>query len=304
MMNTISKKTLLAALLVVSGGIGAVTLAQVDVKSNLTNAVQNIQKVYFTPNGLPSDDEILVEAYDGLVKISGRVLLEKDGDKNLLTPQAGKTFIIQGKKNIVYGKDAFLLGGKLNKASTWSVEASIVWGYDGEVQTGVQYGTLVGWSYNKLGSGVSSAIIGGSENKVKGSHSFIGWGTLTEINGDGSFGAGKNVKAAGNATDRVFLWSDNYAGWRLAWGQTDLVPTTWHTFLIRSLNGIGIGTNDPQLKQGVDVNGLVQIGDQVLACGGDAQGAMRYRNGCFCNCNGATWVAMNPSAKCLNVCRQ
>jgi len=118
MMNTISKKTLLAALLVVSGGIGAVTLAQVDVKSNLTNAVQNIQKVYFTPNGLPSDDEILVEAYDGLVKISGRVLLQKDGDENLLTPEAGKTFIIQGKKNIVYGKDAFLLGGKLNKAST------------------------------------------------------------------------------------------------------------------------------------------------------------------------------------------
>lgn len=52
------------------------------------------------------------------------------------------------------------------------------------------------------------------------------------------------------------------------------------------------------------MNGLVQIGDEVLACGGDAQGAMRYRNGCFCNCNGATWVAMNPSAKCLNVCRQ
>ena len=304
MMNTISKKTLLAALLVVSGGIGAVTLAQVDVKSNLTNAVQNIQKVYFTPNGLPSDDEILVEAYDGLVKISGRVLLQKDGDENLLTPEAGKTFIIQGKKNIVYGKDAFLLGGKLNKASTWSVEASIVWGYDGEVQTGVQYGTLVGWSYNKLGSGVSSAVIGWARNAVKGSRSFIGWGTLTEINGDGSFGAGKNVKAAGNATDRVFLWSDNYGQWRLIGGQRDLVPLKEETFLIRSLNGIGIGTNDPQLKQGVDVNGLVQIGDQVLACGGDAQGAMRYRNGCFCNCNGATWVAMNPSAKCLNVCRQ
>ena len=47
MMNIISKKMLLATLLVVSGGIGAVTLAQVDVKSNLTNAVQNIQKVYF-----------------------------------------------------------------------------------------------------------------------------------------------------------------------------------------------------------------------------------------------------------------
>ncbi len=126
MMNAISKKTLLAALLVVSGGIGAVTLAQVDVKSNLTNAVQNIQKVYFTPNGLPSDDEILVEAYDGLVKISGRVLLEKDGDKNLLTPQAGKTFIIQGKKNEVYGKDSFLLGGKANLVSTGAVESSIV----------------------------------------------------------------------------------------------------------------------------------------------------------------------------------
>jgi hypothetical protein len=112
------------------------------------------------------------------------------------------------------------------------------------------------------------------------------------------------VKAAGSAADRVFLWSDNYDKWRLIGGQRDLAPTTGRTFLIRSLNGIGIGTNDPQLKQGVDVNGLVQIGDEVLACGGDAQGAMRYRNGCFCNCNGATWVAMNPSAKCLNVCRQ
>ena len=112
------------------------------------------------------------------------------------------------------------------------------------------------------------------------------------------------MKAAGNATDRVFLWSDNYGQWRLIGGQRDLVPLKEETFLIRSLNGIGIGTSDPQLKQGVDVNGLVQIGDEVLACGGDAQGAMRNRNGCFCNCNGATWVAMNPSAKCLNVCRQ
>ena len=128
---------------------------------------------------------------------------------------------------------------------------------------------------------------------------------LTEINGDGSFGAGKNVKAASNATDRVFLWSDNYSSWyRVDGNEMRLRPIKEQTFLIRSLNGIGIGTNDPQLKQGVDVNGLVQIGHQVLACGGDAQGAMRYRNGCFCNCNGATWVAMNPSAKCLNVCRQ
>ncbi|MFC2494653.1 MAG: hypothetical protein ACFNWZ_00410 [Candidatus Absconditicoccaceae bacterium] len=304
MMNIISKKMLLATLLVVSGGIGAVTLAQVDVKSNLTNAVQNIQKVYFTPDGLPSDDEILVEAYDGLVKISGRVLLEKDGDKNLLTPQAGKTFIIQGKENTVYGKDSFLLGGKANLVSTGAMGSSIVGGYNGIMGSGSQNGTIIGGRSNSLGSGVSSAIIGGSENKVKGSHSFIGGGTLTEINGDGSFGAGKNVKAATSATDRVFLWSDNYDKWRLIGGQRDLAPTTGRTFLIRSLNGIGIGTNDPQLKQGVDVNGLIQIGDEVLACGGDAQGAMRYRNGCFCNCNGATWVAMNPSAKCLNVCRQ
>ena len=49
---------------------------------------------------------------------------------------------------------------------------------------------------------------------------------LTEINGDGSFGAGKNVKAAAIAADRVFLWSDNYGEWRLIGGQRDLVPTT------------------------------------------------------------------------------
>ena len=113
------------------------------------------------------------------------------------------------------------------------------------------------------------------------------------------------MKSANVAKNNVFLWSDNYPAWyRVNRDEPILAPVKEQTFLIRSLNGIGIGTNDPQLKQGVDVNGLVQIGDEVLACGGDAQGAMRYRNGCFCNCNGATWVAMNPSAKCLNVCRQ
>jgi len=68
------------------------------------------------------------------------------------------------------------------------------------------------------------------------------------------------VKAASSATDRVFLWSDNYGEWRgEAGNEMRLRPIKENTFLIRSLNGIGIGTNDPQLKQGVDVNGLVQI---------------------------------------------
>ncbi len=41
--------------LVVAGFGLSLALAQVDIKSDLSNAIQNIQKVYFSPEGIKED---------------------------------------------------------------------------------------------------------------------------------------------------------------------------------------------------------------------------------------------------------
>lgn len=56
--------------------------------------------------------------------------------------------------------------------------------------------------------------------------------------------------------DNVFAWSDNkvYSFPH----KPNFDPGADGVFLIRSANGIGIGTDNPSVK-GVDVNGMIQI---------------------------------------------
>lgn len=102
--------------------------------------------------------------------------------------------------------------------------------------------------------------------------------------------------------DNVFAWSDNKSRLPLFFD-----PGADGVFLIRSANGIGIGTDNPSVK-GVDVNGMIQIGDEDVVCNADTAGTMKFQEGkgdqagCFCSCNGSQWVAMSPSKNCIKNC--
>ena len=86
---------------IIFGLVAASSLAQINVKSDLSNAVQNIQKVYFSPDGVRNPDpnkNILVELQNGVVKIHGKVLLEKPGGENQIVSDASGAILIMGKK--------------------------------------------------------------------------------------------------------------------------------------------------------------------------------------------------------------
>lgn len=82
------------------------TLAQVNVRSNLDNAIQNIQRVYFSPNGIKDQDpskNILVESENGVLKVHGKVIIDKPESNNQVRKNTPDTILIVGSKNIVDG---------------------------------------------------------------------------------------------------------------------------------------------------------------------------------------------------------
>ncbi len=83
-------------------------------------------------------------------------------------------------------------------------------------------------------------------------------------------------------------------------------PAQDNTFLVRAENGIGIGTNNPQVK-GIDVNGFVKIGDEKVACSADTAGTISFLDrgtqpGCFCFCNGGRWESLVATSNCRKEC--
>lgn len=96
---------MLCSLVVVGFGL-SLALAQVDIKSDLSNAIQNIQKVYFSPEGIKDPDQnknILVELEQGALRIHGKVIIENpDVAGNTIAAQASGSAIIQGKENKIF----------------------------------------------------------------------------------------------------------------------------------------------------------------------------------------------------------
>ena len=88
---------------------------------------------------------------------------------------------------------------------------------------------------------------------------------------------------------------------------------TEKTFAIRAKNGIGVNTNNPQVE-GMEVNGLIQIGYHGEACTADNQGAIMYldsakiggKGGCFCECgkegSNPQWRLLSRKDNCKAQC--
>lgn len=117
-MNKNTKSLLLLSFALLGGGLGAVR-AQVNVKSDLSNAIQNIQKVYFSPGGIKDPDptkNILMEAKDGIVRVNGKLIIENpNAQNNTVEKSLPNALVLQGQDNQIQGNDAIIIGGKKNK---------------------------------------------------------------------------------------------------------------------------------------------------------------------------------------------
>ena len=304
-----NKFLIFLASFIIFGLVAASSLAQINVKSDLSNAVQNIQKVYFSPDGVRNPDpnkNILVELQNGVVKIHGKVLIEKPGGENQIVSDASGAILIMGKENKIYGMNDIILGGTNNEIEKNATNAGIFGGRDNKIHSGEK--NFIFWGTDNRIAGTQSVIMWGQHNRIlSGKNNYLLAGSDKTIQGTNNVVAGKNIKFKEPRND-VFAWSDskkrNYPE------KTNFEPEMDKVFLVRAANGIGINTPEPKVH-GIDVaDGTFQISDQPwLACDDTTNGAMKFKKGnnnqagCFCYCNGKTWTPMTPSNRCAKVCK-
>ena len=292
---------------IIFGLVAASSLAQINVKSDLSNAIQNIQKVYFSPDGVRNPDpnkNILVELQNGVVKIHGKVLIEKPGGENQIVSDASGAILIMGKENKIYGMNDIILGGTNNEIEKNATNAGIFGGRDNKIHSGEK--NFIFWGTDNRIAGTQSVIMWGQHNRIlSGTNNYILAGSKKTIQGTNNIVAGKNIKFKEPRND-VFAWSDSYPDHDIP----TFSPAMDKVFLVRAANGIGINTPEPKVH-GIDVaDGTFQISDQPwLACDDTTNGAMKFKKGnnnqagCFCYCNGKTWTPMTPSNRCAKVCK-
>ena len=302
-----NKFLIFLASFIIFGLVAASSLAQINVKSDLSNAVQNIQKVYFSPDGVRNPDpnkNILVELQNGVVKIHGKVLIEKPGGENQIVSDASGAILIMGKENKIYGMNDIILGGTNNEIEKNATNAGIFGGRDNKIHSGEK--NFIFWGTDNRIAGTQSVIMWGQHNRIlSGKNNYLLAGSNKTIQGTNNVVAGKNIKFKEPRND-VFAWSDSYPDHDIP----TFSPAMDKVFLVRAANGIGINTPEPKVH-GIDVaDGTFQISDQPwLACDDTTNGAMKFKKGdnnqagCFCYCNGKTWTPMTPSNRCAQDCK-
>ena len=302
-----NKFLIFLASFIIFGLVAASSLAQINVKSDLSNAVQNIQKVYFSPDGVRNPDpnkNILVELQNGVVKIHGKVLIEKPGGENQIVSDASGAILIMGKENKIYGMNDIILGGTNNEIEKNATNAGIFGGRDNKIHSGEK--NFIFWGTDNRIVGTQSVIMWGQHNRIlSGKNNYLLAGSDKTIQGTNNIVAGKNIKFKEPRND-VFAWSDSYPDHDIP----TFSPAMDKVFLVRAANGIGINTPEPKVH-GIDVaDGTFQISDQPwLACDDTTNGAMKFKKGdnnqagCFCYCNGKTWTPMTPSNRCAQDCK-
>lgn len=147
------KKSLLLSLTGLGLLAGAATFAQINVKSDLSNAIQNIQRVYFSPEGIKHSDpskNILVEISNGVIKVQGKVIMEEGQATNTLAPQSQGSLVLQGKNNQLSGTQAISVGGENNIIAQSSEKGMILGGDTNRIEGSSQQGVLLAGLENKI----------------------------------------------------------------------------------------------------------------------------------------------------------
>lgn len=149
------KKSLLLSLTGLGLLAGAATFAQINVKSDLSNAIQNIQRVYFSPDGIKNSDptkNILVEISNGVIKVQGKVIMEEGQATNRLDDQSEGSLVLQGKENTLLGNQAISVGGQENRIAQDSEKGILLGGDSNIIEANSQQGVILAGRVNKIKS--------------------------------------------------------------------------------------------------------------------------------------------------------
>ena len=311
---TSSNKATLIALL--GGTIGGVVFfpyltRAIEIKTDLDHKVQHIEQMVFSTWGMKGDDgkippAAIISAKNYNPVISGNLFVEHRGNNNTLDKKAEHSALFYGTDNSLAGNDSITVVGDHNKVSNNTTGIVILWGKINTIKTNSQYSVIAGWqqgtiqgNFNFIGVWGDNTIIGNWNTTIGGRNTTVKWAN--------NFVAGSNV-FYDRARNNTFVRSDNKVRSNAT---RDLIPAKDGTFLIRAEKGLAIGVPTTSIPGSVEVNGMVQLGNDTEACTLTKVWAIKYidekPSGCFCACdNGAglwKWSALSPSPYCESKCR-
>ncbi len=216
------------------------------------------------------------------------------GISNNITQNNQKSTIAGGFANqIGLASSLSFIGGGQNNVVGDSAAAGSIAGGVGNYQNGTFYGFTgggmsnysgggasyslnLGGFYNRIEEGASSysTMLGGSNNWLLGQSSVIS-GAGNRSSGNTNFIAGAKVAVTNNG---VFAWGD---------GSASVISPKDGIFLIRSVNGVGINTND-SVGHGLSILGSLSAGSI------DMMGATNiYRDTNYITLSGSDTLAIN-----------
>ena len=311
---TSSNKATLIALL--GGTLGGVVFfpyltKAIEIKTDLDHKVQHIEQMVFSTWGMKGDDgkippSATISAKNYNPVISGNLFVEHRGNNNTLDKKAEHSALFYGTDNSLSGNDSITVVGDHNKVSNNTTGIVILWGKINTIKTNSQYSVIAGWqqgtiqgNFNFIGVWGDNTIIGNWNTTIGGRNTTVKWAN--------NFVAGSNV-FYDRARNNTFVRSDNKVRSNAT---RDLIPAKDGTFLIRAEKGLAIGVPTTSIPGSVEVNGMVQLGNDTEACTPAKVWAIKYidekPSGCFCACdNGAglwKWSALSPSPYCESKCR-
>ena len=309
-----SNKATLIALL--GGTIGGVVFfpyltRAIEIKTDLDHKVQHIEQMVFSTWGMKGGDgkippAAIISAKNYNPVISGNLFVEHRGNRNTLDPKAEHSALFYGSRNVLKGNDSITVVWRDNTIQGSTTGVVILGGSDHIVKQNSQYNIIAGgydgeiqWNFNFIGVGKT--------NKISWSWNTIIGGQNTTVKWANNFVAGSNV-FYDRARNNTFVRSDNKVRSNAT---RDLIPAKDGTFLIRAEKWLAIGVPTTSIPGSVEVNGMVQLGNDTEACTLDKVWAIKYidekPSGCFCACdNGAglrKWSALSPSPYCESKCR-
>lgn len=310
-----SNKATLIALL--GGTIGGVVFfpyltRAIEIKTDLDHKVQHIEQMVFSTWGMKGGDgkippAAIISAKNYNPVISGNLFVEHRGNRNTLDKKAEHSALFYGSRNVLKGNDSITVVWRDNTIQGSTTGVVILGGSDHIVKQNSQYNIIAGgydgeiqWNFNFIGVGKT--------NKISWSWNTIIGGQNTTVKWANNFVAGSNV-FYDRARNNTFVRSDNKVRSNAT---RDLIPAKDGTFLIRAEKGLAIGVPTTSIPGSVEVNGMVQLGNDTEACTQTKVWAIKYidekPSGCFCACdNGAglrKWSALSPSPYCEEKCRR
>jgi len=257
--------------------------SNINLKADLSNAVQSIEKVIFLKDILSNvgSGVILTNSWN-FVKIDTRVW---DKDKNIIIEWNGTfannvdeynskgSHILWWEWNHINGSYDTIIWWLQNKIS--SGDYSTIWWWNHNIITW-NYNVIAWWSGNKIIGGDYSSIPGGENNKIEWSYSVALW-VNNVVSGDYSVALWSWSKVI---ADRSFLWTDGNQEWELRANDV---------FAIVSKSGMAINTATPHDFAKLTVSwSLVIEGWDELECSEDTKWTIVARGGeqvCLYSCD-------------------